>query len=363
MPGISVERHQLLLPAGTTTAEVNLSADDVTECVPFITRRLITAAASPPDDFAQLCTDAYFETGPNKLKVETTTNTPRYLAIEATVVQFDAARYKVQQDTFTIADGQSFVFVNTPDIEDITHPAFMYFTWKAPVATTDYPSVLIRGQINRPNTEQLAFDRTSTTGTVTGHWYIVESLNGADFTVQESDINVSDAAGLDTITSIDRDKTWILGSWTGQSGNDDNDVSALDVVLASDTTITATRNSLTGDCQWHGYAVTFTGAGQDSVQRGTSTALTGPFTQEISQVDTATAMPMISGNMGCCVTGANENSDGTEVGHISASMDCPDSTTVRGRRYAALTDPTTLSWQIVQWDTSATGVQRVMVSG
>ena len=251
---VSVERFSVTLAAGTASASANLTkSQTLANCVPFATHR-VTTVASPVDDYSEYCIDVEMQSGPNRVTVTTSEGTTRALVVEITVVEFDATKVTVQSGTYQMSASASTTASVTAVVLANT---FLVHGWQVSGNPATQEHAAVRGRFT--STTQLTFDRIGTTGTVDGHWYVIESDN-ADFTVQEISITLTAAAsGTDTITSVTMNKTFLVGSYTLSSPADDNSLGSCEVVLTNATTVTVQRTGSTGNLTYTGYAISFAG--------------------------------------------------------------------------------------------------------
>jgi hypothetical protein len=262
----SVERLTITLAAGTASASANLTkSQTIANCVPLMTKR-ITTVASPVDNWAQQDVDIFFETGPDRVTAQTNDGSTRAIVVEVTVREYDSAKVKVQSGTFSMTASETSPGT-APSLTAvvIANSAAVIYYDTGNTANTNDGSVC---RVRIDSTTTLAIDRGAASGTIDGHWFVWESLDG-DFTVQQIDITLSAvASNTGTLTSLTMNKTWTLFTYTAASTNDDNSLGSVEGVLTSSTVYTIQRAGSSGTIVATVFAISFAGGGAETAQRG-----------------------------------------------------------------------------------------------
>lgn len=347
MAGVkSVERFSITLAAGTASNSASLTKSQVTaNCVPFITHR-VTTIASPVDDFSETCVDAYFSG--STVVVETSEGTTRALVVEVTVVEFDSSRVTVQQGTYQMSASAS----ATASITAVTLAnTFLVHAWQLSGNPATHQHAGVRGRFT--STTQLTFDRSGTTGTVDGHWYVIESDSG-DFTVEEFTITLTAAtSGTATISAVTMAKTFLVGSHTITDTTDDNADGSIEAVLTNTTTVTIQRTTGGGNIVYTGYAVEFAAGGDETVQRGQIAAQGATASQNVSgltAVDLDVAMVHAAGSPMSWKNGSFPGSGSSDNCDAFCAWDFVNTTTIRVQHTTSGGEASNdLSWEVIEW--------------
>lgn len=345
---VSVERLTVTLAAGTASASANLTkSQTLANCVPFATHR-VTTVASPVDDYGEYCIDVEMQSGPNRVTVTTSGGTPRALVVEISVVEFDATKVTVQSGTYQMAASASTTEAVTAVVLANT---FLVHSWQVSGSPATHQHAAVRGRFT--STTQLTFNRIGTTGTVDGHWFVIESDN-ADFSVQEISITLTAAtSGTDTLTAVTLNKTFIIGSYTISDTTDDNADGSIEAVLTNTTTVTIQRAAGGGNIVYTGYAIEFAGGGAEVVQRGQIAAQGSTASQnvEITAVDLDVAMVQAAGSPQSWKNGSFPGSGSSDNADPFCGWDFVDLDTIRVQHSTNGGEASNdLSWEVIEWE-------------
>jgi hypothetical protein len=230
-------------------------------------------------------------------------------------------------------------------------------------AATGWASHLFRSRIT--GTQELQFERGISDGTADGHWYLVESISGQDFTVEASDIQLSaTTTGSDTVSvsAGELDNTFLLGSYMIDTAASATDYNTLDLTLSTNS-VDALRGVGTDVIDWSGFVVKMLDG--TLVERGIKSdwSQTASVTQSLTTVTSTDAMAILPGSFGSTVGGSFTGNGNSDVPPAFVGLDFSDSTTVRlQHRVLASENLNDVSWEVVQWDTGgAPPTRRVMV--
>lgn len=176
----------------TNFASVDLTkGQNYENCVPFMT------LYGGTDNQNTSCIDVYFSgtTTSGVVNFDRYTgegNADAWAQIKCYVVEFYPSEVTVQSGTFynsgsgtaTETTSESFNKDNT----------FLVFNWKSQSSDQSWSSHLVRGRV-LDNETQVDFYRYGSNGVVEGHWFIVESINGA-FSVEHTELSFSDHGSI-----------------------------------------------------------------------------------------------------------------------------------------------------------------------
>lgn len=353
---VSVERLTITLGAGTASNSANLTKSQVlANCVPFVTHR-VTTVASPVDDFSETCIDVQMQASPNRVTVTTSEGTTRALVVEVTVVEFDPNRVTVQSGTYqmsatgsTTASVTAVVLANT----------FLVHSWQISGNPATHQHAGVRGRFT--STTQLTFDRSGTTGTVDGHWFVVESDSG-DFSVEEFTVTLTAAtSNTATISSVTMAKTFLVGSHTITDTTDDNADGSVEIVLTNSTTVTVQRAEAGGNIVYTGYAIEFAAGGNESVQRGQIAAQGATASQnvDITAVDLTVAMVQAAGSPQSWKHGSFPGSGSSDNCDAFCAWDFVDSDTIRVQHTTSGGEASNdLAWEVVVWEVQTSEIEQ-----
>jgi hypothetical protein len=322
----------------------------------------ITTTSSPGDNFDEHCVDISFATGPDRVIATTFLGTNRALVVEVGVVEFDGTDIEVNSGTYQMIETLS--TTANPGLT-VKNNAFLIHTWQADGSGALFWNANVRGVVTSDSV--LTFDRANDSGDINGHWWTVEATDGT-FAVQHKEIAVAINAFSGTVglTSIDEDKTFLIGSYKGGS-NDNNEDCVIDIVLSSDVLITATRDNDPGGIalDWAGCAVTFDAGGNEDVQRGTVSATTATN----ADIDLGSAVGTLAdcvvftaGNCGSMTHGMCSGGDSAHPIEAMTAWTFVDDNTVRYDRDNTSAQTATISFETIEWDLGgAAPTRRVMV--
>lgn len=344
---LTVERLTITLGAGTASASANLTkSQTLANCVPFTTHR-VTTVASPVDDYSETCVDVEMQSGPNRVTATTSEGTTRALVVEVTVVEFDSASVTVQSGTYQMSASAS----TTASVTAVTLAnTFLVHSWQVSGNPATHQHAGVRGRFT--STTQLTFDRIGTTGTVDGHWFVIES-DSADFSVEEFTVTLSAAtSNTATISAVTTAKTFLVGSHTISDTTDDNADGSVEIVLTNTTTVTVQRAAAGGNIVYTGYAVEFAGGGDETVQRGQIAAQGATASQsvDITAVDLDIAMVQAAGGPQSWKNGSFPGSGSSDNGDAFCAWDFVDTDTIRVQHTTSGGEASNdLAWEVIEW--------------
>jgi hypothetical protein len=367
---VSVETFVIALSntTGSDTATLGKS-QDIDNCVPFVTKRVTSGGTAEIENHQ---VDVWFSST-DTLNVQRD-NTSGAIEVEVTVVEFDGTRCQVISDAFQMSDvtgTASFTFPASATVT-VANSFLVFHSYQNSGLANYYSSHLLRGRIT--STTQATIDRgqaDSNSGTIDGHYFVVESTSG-DFTVDTSDIQLSStASGQDTGISVTQANTVMIGSHktTGMSSSSDDGAHTIDATLTSGTRIDVLRASTNGTVDWHGQLIEFTDG--TAVQRNTWNETTSDGDENFTLTTPVSSTPqfstaIVSGSMGSTTTGSFPDSD---VYPPQCQLTLVDSDTggdfdeIRIRHDTSGAPASNyISWEVIEWGTGAAGgTRRVMV--
>lgn len=352
---VSVERLTITLGAGTASASANLTkSQTLANCVPFVTHR-VTTVASPVDDYSETCIDVQMQSGPNRVTATTSEGTTRALVVEVTVVEFDPNRVTVQSGTYqmtgasTTASPSAVVLANT----------FLVHSWQIDSNPATHQHAGVRGRFT--STTQLTFDRIGTTGTVDGHWFVIES-DSADFSVEEFTVTLTAAtSNTATISSVTMNKTFLVGSHTISDTTDDNADGSVEIVLTNSTTVTVQRAAAGGNIVYTGYAIEFAAGGDETVQRGQIAAQGATASQnvDITAVTLDVAMVQAAGSPQSWKNGSFPGSGSSDNCDAFCAWDFVDLDTIRVQHTTSGGEASNdLAWEVIEWAVQTSEIEQ-----
>ncbi len=240
---LTSQRKQITLAATELTGSATLTGiTDVTNCIPFLTRR-VTTPPIPSDTHSEMMVDVTFASGPNRVIVTRgQAGADAVVVVDVGIAEADGTDTVVTVGTYAMANGTGSTTAN-PGLTTKNN-AYLIHTYMGDSTSGAMTANNVRGVVT--STTVLTFDRSATSGDIDGHWYTVESTDSS-FAVQHVAITIatSNTTGTVAINSIAEAKTFLMGSRYGGSSDDIDDSSA-DVVLTSDVLITATRENNPG---------------------------------------------------------------------------------------------------------------------
>jgi len=350
---ISVENFGLAMAAGVVTASAAFTkSQNMSNSVPFVTKSMSPGGGNIAEDWQHHLTEVTLDsTG----VILTRAGSIGALEYEVAVVEFDASSVKVQNGSLcspTIAGCNTAIGVSV----NTSRAALIFYSQISGTVDDDYNSAAVRGNIT--NSTHLTFSRTDTTITITGTWYVFESLDGS-MTVQNRDLTLPNNAETATVTidSVQTNKTFLIASYQTTENSDNARDGSTRVELTDSTTITATRQGTTAadSIDLVVFAITF--SGNEKVQRGTlsfTDAATAPESirnDSLNTVDLNLAMPwnpVLTGRM---------SSDGTGEGDLQGAfsrLEFVNSTSIQGTR-GKTGGATTASYEVIEWAVTTPG--------
>lgn len=359
---ISVERFNLVLASGETTASGTLTKSQNTDnCIPFRSGHFWTDTPADRNEFDHILTDVYFSG--STVVAERGLSSSSATETHITVVEFDSDLVEVKSGAWEILASSTTdsVTISGGVDEDATF-CLAYQKGSASTRISESNAIPIRFWLPTGGAT-IEIDRISTIGNTDGTWYTAESLSG-DFAVQHGDI-VLTGGSSDTLTlspSVTTNKTFVISSWkaTG-TGDDNNDLPTTE--LTNGTTISAIRDSTGGTVTISCQAIEF--AGDENVQRGKlyQSAATASETLDITEVDLDVAMPwnpsgLNMKNVSMSGTSNDDNSDA----FVNTTLLDSDTLEFEHNIQGGEAD-NYIAWEVVEWDVggAAPASRRVMV--
>jgi len=369
---VSVQRFTIAIGTGSLSNTAALAGGTVTaNCVPFVTNRVTTV--DPPNQqgfLGNYQVNARFS-GSNIEVHRDRTGTSCAVEVEVAVVEFDSAKVDVQQDVLQLTSGGSFDLTDTVVITTVDQTAAFLVShhYQNSGIPQQWRSHLVRGLFSANN--KVTHNRDVGDGTNDGNFYVAEATAG-DFSVQSLSIAVTGTSNTGTLgTTIDPDKTFLVGSVWADTTTDANEDNTYIVELESDgSTVTVTRKGTDGTLNWHGFAITIA---EGKVQRGTISAQGATASQDVTidAVDLDYAMAVHAGNNGNVVGGAFPSAVDSATGpnddkpDALVTLELVNTTTLRVKHSTGGGEADNdISWEVVEWagygSTPATP-RRVMV--
>ena len=268
----------------------------------------------------------------------TRSNTTGTIEVVVAVVEFDPTRVKVQSGSFGEEGAQSI------DAVDRT-ASFLTFAAQADRNDDDVDTRMISGHFS--NDAAVTFGRASTEGSMAGHFWVAEALDGG-FSVQHYNGSISNTQMTFTIAAVDPARTFLLYSnqSTEQGSNLSNGVTSCR--LSNATTVTCTRTGSGATLtNLHVQVVEVLAA---SVQRGmtTFTGTSNMRTESINAVSLATSMVNLgqTGSNGLC---QNDKTSTNGYPTVAIATELAAADEVALRRSSQADGTVQCTWEVIQW--------------
>ncbi len=337
----SVEHVELTL-SGVTSNFVALSKDQIlANCVPFVSQKIDTTG----DDWDENMVDLYFESTPSKRITGQRGEGSGTVILSIYIVEFDGVNVEVQSGTFTMS-GATYDDV---DITAITQSkAFPMAYWQISGNDDDWDCAMVTTDFVDDDT--IRMERDQATGTISGHWYVVEAQN-TEFSVQKAELSMANTDDFDiaTINSVTMSKSFIVASYEANVRNEDVEEGGIDVWLNSATQVRAERRPEANNYDIptiNVFVITF--SGDESVQRGSFTWGNSDTSKsiDISAVNLDNSMIKSGSMLGImeCDGGGNDDPEDSFI-----QYEFVDADTVRGERMGSTGEDGTGHWEVVEW--------------
>ena len=343
---LSVEELAIDLSTIATSNTATLTeASNTSQVVPFATRYVPTAGGTMDNHESTLIdisisgstvTASRFETDSKQV------NTSIYC------VEFDS-QINVYSGTFSISSGSATGTANIGATISLTK-GFLVFYYQASGTGNNHPDNAVRGYFS--STTQMTFSRATTTGSISGHWWVVEDT-GTNFDVDAVDVTVTGASNTGTFDPVEMSRTMVVGSYSGGSA-DDIIYGAVSMYLSSTTAVTVLRGGTTNTIVSTVYVIEIYDG--TSVQRGdisytgAQTSLTDPLTS-VTLGDSMAWIPSGWINTGHCTSEGRGSSDNLDV-MIRVRLTSP--TEITGERNNNGNNDAVLHWEAVEWEVGYT---------
>jgi hypothetical protein len=298
------------------------------------------------DFWQSILARASLATGPTRVVVDRNT-AAGVMEAAVTVVEFESDSVRVQSGAFTLAAATLSNTSTIPTGINFSRSALV-FSALTTDATDDYFASSVRGRITGGT--QLTFDRQGSSGTISGQWYVFESLDGA-FTVQNVSTIITGTTQVNTtaITSVDMNQTFMITSYTTGENSDDSGEGSIRATLQNSTLVNVTRGNgvalTTGNTvNATTFVITLTGAEQ--VHRGTLRYAAG-----INRSSAAIPRVDINRSMAWGIVDGRLESDSLAADAIVSAhqfLNITNSTLVNGTRNWTV-GAVISSFEVIQW--------------
>ena len=388
---LSVEHFTLAVPTDSavsgTLTELTTSTN-LDHCVPFVTHKVSSTGMGSDSGATQV--DVWFVGSPDRVMVKRDVDAGE-IEVEITVVEFDPARVNVYgggegsdgQDQAVGREGKWWLPSDpggdnyTVDlsaypggsISVVVANSFMVTHAYCDGGDSTVEAHLFRSRIT--GTQELQIDRGNYGGTADGHWFLVESISGDDFTVEAMGLQLTDggAAGFTTNTAVtaaaaDLDTMFLIGSYLQNGNGDENENSTVNITLTEDL-VTILRADDTGVLDWSGFLVTMTDG--TTVQRGVEVDADDAVPITITEVTIAESMAILEGATGSMNGGSFQGATAAHRPDSVVELNLPGATTtttLNMERDISASDPgNDISWEVIEWGTGGAppATRRVMV--
>jgi len=338
---VSVEELAIDLSTVSTSNTATLTeASNTSQIVPFATRYVPTAGGTMDNHESTLIDISISGSTVTASRDEADSkqvNTSIYC------VEFDPS-INVYSGTFSIASGSATGTANIGAAISLTK-GFLVFYYQASGTGDNHPDNAVRGYFS--STTQITFSRATTTGSISGHWWVVEDT-GSNFDVDAVDVTVTGASNTGTFGTVDTSRTMVVGSYSGGS-TDDIIYGAVSMYLSSPTAVTVLRGGTTGTIESTVYVIEIYDG--TSVQRGEisftvfQTSLTDPLTP-VTVGDSMAWIPSGWINTGHCTAGGTGSSDNLDV---MIRVRLTSTIEITGERNNNGFNDAVLHWEVVEW--------------
>jgi hypothetical protein len=204
----------------------------------FATSGVTTSAVSPH------YVDVYFSGTPGNVSINFQRGESSGTCyVTCYVIEVDTNEVTVQSGTFQLvsvtSDTSTITEVDTSKAFHIQYHRFNY------AGNEYFYQSYIRTYFS--STTELTHDRANLSGSINGHWYVIED-QGSNFSVQHADPDVINPAtsGEDTISSVDMNKSFVIASHKNYYGARSNYYSAVSVWLKTSTVVRAEQGANSG---------------------------------------------------------------------------------------------------------------------
>lgn len=330
-PVVRVTEQTLVLPTGVSTVSAPLPANSVaTQVVPFATLFV---------DYIEAMDDALVDVSIDASLGNVTAQrdgTRGEVSVVVHLVEF-ASGVQVQSGTFSMS-GTSV----RPQVNVDLSQTFLVFTNRSTALSraAAYVSAELRS-------DEIRFDRATSSGTVAGTWYLVSS---PVFSVshEEVSIGIPSACSSET-TSLNAESTFILHSASGGGLTGNNPAfNNVTCTMSNTGTVTCCRtmsNFLTSmDVEVQLVDLGVSGA----VQRGTITLDGRLETETLSTVDPAQSMAL-GGALGAAgLASVESQTSNDDLGRATVRI-VGSGSMVEVERSALVGVDTLVQWQVVEW--------------
>ncbi len=201
---LSSEEIDVVLADTSTSQAENITASDVTLCVPIVSVSHLSTTSTYHDD--QLI-DAEFLTSPNQIQLSRTDGDEECIC-KVTILEFDATFVDIQTAAFDLAatEATDNVTIDTAVIAKTWCTA----SWKKTVEFGYWNDDLVTWL--QTTTTNMQFEREATANAVNGHFWIATDVSSADeiwdcYHVEIASYEDFDETG--TITSVTEAKTFV----------------------------------------------------------------------------------------------------------------------------------------------------------
>ena len=229
----SVTRLQIVLTDGEGMQTVTLpAAVDRNRTVPFVTRR-----GTASSDLDRLGIDVFLPQN-DRLTVSRE-NSSNGMTIVVYLVEFNAQAATVQSGQFQFTNTSTSVQLPSAVARD---KSFLVFFHTNDSNTDVKRNFYVSGEISQAG-DQLQFERDDNTGTISGHWWVVESI-GTQFSVQHATTSMNGTnQAMQQIQGVLTPKVLLLYSYTSDHNDNDSDRSNVGCALTSTTQVACERFS------------------------------------------------------------------------------------------------------------------------
>ena len=335
----SVQTVSIALDDTETTDSTTLAALTLANAVPFATHK----SGAFTSNWFKIQNDIELASGADRVVVTRGAASGNH-DTSAAVVEFGTG-VTIQSGSFDIDSGNTTDTVAITTVTDSSNAFLVFYMLGDQV---DGDRAITRGYFS--STTELTFERGSSTGAVTGHWFVIEAADGAEFDVQSWSIDMaSSTSNTATLTTLEMADTMVVSSFHTESVSRAPDEQGIRVRLSGSGGDEVTADRYTSNASVNtvsGFSVEFSGA--EDVQRGVHTwsATEDDQTTSITEVTASLAMAWNPHPH----AGVSESVASSSPTHTVAITTLDDTTTVRQSGTLDGAETAITNWEVIEWE-------------
>jgi len=333
---VSVESIQIQVAYSEKIVSVPLSKNqNISNCIPFVSMKSDYISVH---DWDIILSDIYFEPSLREITIERSKIAQNAIDFSVYIVEFDPTKIKIQQGSFNITEDEE-ISITIIDLVNRSR-AFPLSYWYAANGDDGWDHAMVATNISSDNT--ITFQRGQGTGTIVGHYYVIEAL-GYEFTVQSAELTLSGASINENINNnVDMSKSIVISSYYTNYNEWDARFGSCDVWLNDNNTIYAQRYGLASTTFVIAFVISF--SGYQMVQRGSFSY----SNEDIGKQTSITAVDYTHSII------HSPNPYGIMQSYNHFSMACAhyrfiNNQTIEGLRGTSEGSPAMGHWEVIEW--------------